>query len=180
MSASDQSAAAGNTPEASLPIRVLFLCTANSARSQIAEALLTKKGGARFVVASAGSHPANAVRPEAIEALAEIGIDWSRRRPKSLDAVMDQPWDLLITLCDRMHESCPTLPSRPVYAHWGVADPGAVIDVARRAVAFLDAVALIAWRLDLMLALRPEALDRLVLSERLRAIGLEHPELEQR
>jgi arsenate reductase len=161
---------------AAVTARVLFLCTANAARSQIAEALLTRKGGDRFVVASAGTHPGHVVHPEAVRALAELGIDWSGRRPKSIDTVMQQPWDLVITLCDRTRETCATLPTRPVFAHWGVPDPAEVRDLARRSIAFRDALALIAWRLDLMLALRPEALDRLVLAERLRAIGASHPD----
>lgn len=152
-------------------IRVLFLCTANSARSQIAEALLARKGGDRVVVGSAGSQPADAVRPEAIDALRAAGIDWSGRVPKRIDDVMHEPWDLVITLCDRMHESCPTLPDRPVLAHWGVPDPAQVSDPVHRASAFRDTLALISWRLDLMLALAPEALDRLVLAERLRQIA---------
>lgn len=158
------------------PMRVLFLCTANSARSQMAEALLARKAGDRAVVASAGSHPAEAVRPEAIEALGVAGIDWSGRVPKGIEAVMDQSWDLVITLCDRVRESCPTLPNRPVFAHWGVPDPAQVADRAHRAAAFRDALALISWRLDLMLALQPEALDRLVLGERLRQIARETSE----
>ena len=106
------------------PIRVLFLCTGNSARSQIAEALLAKKGGSRFKVASAGTSPADAVRPGAFKALARIGIDWSHARPKHLERVETQPWDLVITLCDRARESCPTFAGRPVTAHWGIPDPG--------------------------------------------------------
>lgn len=155
------------------PIRVLFVCTANSARSQTAEALLLRKGGDGVVVGSAGTRPAAAVRPEAVEALHAAGIDWTGRQPKGIEAVMHQPWDLVITLCDRMRESCPTLPNRPVFAHWGVPDPAEVKDPVQRAAAFRDALALISWRLDLMLALRPEVLDRLVLGERLRQIARE-------
>ena len=153
------------------PIRVLFLCTANAARSQIAEALLRKKGGRLFHVASAGSSPAVAVRPEAVEALRHIGIDWSDRTPKGLDAVSDVAWDLVITLCDRIKETCPTLPGKPVYAHWGVPDPAEVEDESRRRAAFQEALGLIAWRLDLMLALRADALASLIDEQRLRHIG---------
>ncbi|HEY0994851.1 MAG TPA: arsenate reductase ArsC [Gemmatimonadaceae bacterium] len=153
------------------PIRVLFLCTANAARSQIAEALLRKKGGTLFRVASAGSSPAAAVRPEAVAALSEIGIDWSGRTPKAVDAVTDVEWDLVITLCDRMKETCPTLPGKPVFAHWGVPDPAEVQDDSRRRAAFQETLALIAWRLDLMLALRADALALLIDEQRLRHIG---------
>lgn len=153
------------------PIRVLFLCTANAARSQIAEALLVRKGGMRFEVASAGTDPAPAVRPEALAALRELGIDWSWRAPKGLDAVMNQTWDLVITLCDRALETCPTLPGKPVFAHWGVPDPMEATDAGRRQAAFQATVAVIAWRIDLMLTLRADALDLLVEEERLRQIG---------
>jgi protein-tyrosine-phosphatase len=157
------------------PIRVLFLCTGNSARSQIAEALLLKKGGARFIVASAGTTPADAVRPGAITALAKTGIDWSHARPKHLDRVASQPWDLVVTLCDQARESCPAFTGRPVTAHWGIPDPALSIDRRREKTAYDDTLALLAWCIDLMLALRPELLDKLVLAERLAALVTAHP-----
>lgn len=157
------------------PIRVLFLCTGNSARSQIAEALLRKKGGERFVVASAGTQPAAAVRAEAIAALATLGIDWSAAMPKSIERIMDSPWDMVITLCDRSRESCATLPSRPVTAHWGIPDPVSADAKSVRQNAFDDTVSLLSWRIDLMLALRPELLERLVLEERLRGLATAYP-----
>ena len=162
-----------DTPVSMLPTRVLFLCTQNAARSQIAEALLTKKGGKRFVVGSAGSLPAGAVHPGALAALRTAGIDWSGHRPKTIDAVLDQPWDIVITLCDRAREACPALPSRPVTAHWSIPDPNEIASgaSARSVSAFDDALTLLTRRIDLMLALRPELLDRLVLEERLRAFG---------
>ena len=158
------------------PVRVLFLCTGNSARSQIAEALLSKKGGDRFVAASAGTSPAREVRPEALAALKSVGIDWSSAMPKSIDHVMKADWDMVITLCDRARESCPNLPTRPITAHWGVRDPVEIDDAGLRAHAFNDAVALLSWRIDLLLALRPELLERLVLTERVRAIATQAPE----
>jgi protein-tyrosine-phosphatase len=151
------------------PLRILFLCTANSARSQIAEALLLHKTGEEFIVASAGTEPALQVRPEAVAALRDIGIDWSGQ-PKGFDAVSAERWDIVITLCDRLRESCPTLPDRAVTAHWGVPDPTAKTDPMHRALAFRETVALLAWRLDLMLALPATSLERLALEERLRSI----------
>ena len=146
-----------------LPTRVLFLCTQNAARSQIAEALLTKKGGRRFVVGSAGSAPATVVHPGALAALRTAGIEWSDRRPKSIDEMLDQPWDIVITLCDRAREACPALPSQPVTAHWGIPDPAQMAgsDSLRATAAFDDALTLLGRRIDLMLSLRPELLDRL-------------------
>jgi protein-tyrosine-phosphatase len=157
------------------PVRVLFLCTGNSARSQIAEALLRKKGGDRFVVASAGAHPAREVRPEAVAALARHDIDWSAQRPKGYEAIEEGQWDLVITLCDRMKESCPALPTRPVTAHWGVPDPAAVQDSKARATAFSDTLNLLSWRIDLMLAIRLDQFESWVLQHRLQAIAMEEP-----
>jgi protein-tyrosine-phosphatase len=96
--------------ERSRPLRVLFLCTRNAARSQIAEALLQKKERARFEAGSAGALPASAVNPLAVQVLREHGIQWSGARPKGLEAVLDQPWDFVITVCDRARETCPSFP----------------------------------------------------------------------
>jgi protein-tyrosine-phosphatase len=94
--------------ETRTPLRILFLCTGNSARSQIAEALLTKKGGKHFVAGSAGVDPQPAVHPGAIKVLADYGIDWSGHTPKSVDQVGTE-WDLIITVCDRAREIRPLL-----------------------------------------------------------------------
>lgn len=157
------------------PIRVLFLCTGNSARSQIAEALLVKKGGDRFLVASAGTAPAPRVREEAVTALQALGIDWSAAKPKGIDRLVEREWDMVITLCDRSRESCANLPSRPVTAHWGVPDPVSTDPSSVRRNAFDDTVALLSWRIDLMLALRPELLEKLVLEERLLGLATAFP-----
>jgi protein-tyrosine-phosphatase len=154
---------------------VLFLCTGNSARSQIAEALLQKKGGNRFIVASAGANPAPRVRPEAVAALARNDIDWSGRKPKGYDAIEKERWDLVITLCDRVKETCPALPTRPVTAHWGIPDPAAVTDPKARATSFSDTLNLLSWRIDLMLAIRLDQFESWVLQQRLQAIANEEP-----
>lgn len=165
----------GRSGRIEYPIRVLFLCTGNSARSQIAEALLVKKGGDRFVVASAGTNPAPKVRDEAVAALSARGIDRSGAKPKGMDRIIERDWDMVITLCDRSRESCANLPSRPVTAHWGVPDPASTDAESERRNAFDDTVALLSWRIDLMLALRPELLEKLVLEERLRGIATAFP-----
>jgi arsenate reductase len=152
-------------------LRVLFLCTANASRSQIAEALLAWKGQGRFEVASAGMIPAAAVHPMAIEALREYGIDWTRQTPKGLGAVLGQQWDFVITVCEPAKEACPTFPGRPAYADWGVPDPTAIEDEAARRVAFRHVVHHMARRIDLMLAVPMEKLMREAQEERLRAIG---------
>lgn len=158
-----------------LPIRVLFLCTANAARSQIAEALLDRKGGDRFHVGSAGTNPALRVHEDAITTLATLGIDWSGRKPKGFDAVSSQEWDMIITLCDRSREACGAIPGRPVYAHWGIPDPAVFEDDTRRRRAFSETAQLLSWRIDLMLTVRIEALQKAVLEDRLKSIGLAKP-----
>ena len=105
--------------------RVLILCTGNSARSQMAEGLLRQDGGDRFEAASAGTKP-SIVRPEAIAAMAEIGIDISSHRSKSVDEFLDNPPDLLITVCDSARETCPVFPVAVERLHWPFEDPASV------------------------------------------------------
>jgi len=105
------------------PARVLVLCTGNSARSQIAEALLSAKAAGRLEVASAGARPAPRVHPLALAVLREHGIDWPERAPQGIDAVMDREWDYVITVCDHAREVCPILPGQPAAIHWGISDP---------------------------------------------------------
>jgi arsenate reductase len=107
------------------PIRVLFVCTHNSARSQIAEALLRRYGGADFEVASAGTEMSR-VNPFAIQALAELGIDWSGARSKPVTDFLDQQFDYVITVCDRARETCPVFPGSMNSLHWGLDDPSEV------------------------------------------------------
>lgn len=102
--------------------RVLFLCTHNSARSQMAEGLLRAMGGEKFEVFSAGTE-ATRVRPLAITAMAERGIDISRYRSKVLTAFLDQPFDYVITVCDDANESCPVFPGAANRLHWSFPDP---------------------------------------------------------
>ncbi|HEY7686446.1 MAG TPA: arsenate reductase ArsC [Gemmatimonadales bacterium] len=152
--------------------RLLFLCTGNSARSQMAEAILNWKGGGRFHAESAGSRPAARVNPLAIETMRLHGLDWSGHSPRSVDGLEREPWDFVITVCDRAKESCPIFPGQPVLAHWGMPDPAEVEgDEAVKRAAFRDAFLLIARRIDLLLALPIDKLERLVLQDRVRAIG---------
>jgi len=153
-------------------LKILFLCTANSARSQIAEALLSRKGGGRFDAHSAGSHPAARVNPMAVAALRRVGIDWTGRVPRGTDGLEREPWDLVITVCDNAREACPIFPGQPAMAHWGMEDPAAATGTdAERQRAFDDALRLLSRRIDLLLALPAEKLDRLTLEQRARAIS---------
>jgi arsenate reductase len=106
-------------------MRVLILCTGNSARSQMAEGLLRHDGGAEFEVASAGTKPSH-VRPEAIAAMREIGIDISGQQSKSVDEFAGQAFDYVITVCDNAKESCPIFPAATKRIHWSLPDPAAV------------------------------------------------------
>ena len=102
--------------------RVLFLCTHNSARSQMAEGLLRAMAGDRFDVASAGTE-ATRVRPLAVKAMAEIGIDVSGHSSKTLDRFVNESWDFVITVCDSANESCPVFPAAAKRLHWSFPDP---------------------------------------------------------
>ena len=153
---------------------MLFLCTGNSARSQIAEALLNHEAAGRFVAESAGSHPAPRVNPHAIRVLAEAGIPWSGHPPQGTDALERESFDIVITVCDRARESCPIFPGQPVQAHWGMPDPAEVegSDDAKLN-AFREALRVLQRRVDLLLALTVESLEVPALQARIRRIAEE-------
>jgi arsenate reductase len=152
--------------------RLLFLCTGNSARSQMAEALLNWKGRGRFHAESAGSRPADRVNPHAIETLREYDIPWAGHAPRSIDGLEREPWDFVVTVCDRAKESCPIFPGQPILARWGMPDPAEVAgDEVTKRKAFDAAFLLLSRRVDLLLALPIEKLEWLALEARLRAIG---------
>ncbi len=102
--------------------RVLFLCTHNSARSQMAEGFLRSLAGDRFEVASAGTQ-ATRVHPLAIRAMVEVGIDLGGHTSKVVDAFVEQPWDYVITVCDAANEACPAFPKKSSRLHWSFEDP---------------------------------------------------------
>jgi len=155
---------------------VLFLCTGNSARSILAEAYLNAAGRGRFTAYSAGSHPGGKVNPLALELLEKNRIDSAGLRSKSWDefARPGAPLlDFVFTVCDNAAgEVCPIWPGQPISAHWGVKDPAAVEgshDERRKA--FLRAFTELSARINLLLALPVEKLDRITLQSRLREIG---------
>ena len=146
--------------------RVLFLCTHNAARSQIAEAVLRRRAGDRFEVASAGSHPGGSVHPLALRIIEDIGGDQNRHRSKGFEEVLEREWDLVITVCDQAQEACPALPSATLSAHWGVADPSRVQgSEEQRMAAFRDAQERLTKRIDLFLSLEPDRIERSVLKK---------------
>jgi arsenate reductase (thioredoxin) len=155
---------------------VLFLCTGNSARSIIAEAILNREGRGRFKAFSAGSHPKGQVNPRTLDLLRKFNYDVSTLRSKSWGefAQAGAPeLDFVFTVCDNAAgESCPLWPGQPITAHWGIPDPAAAEgSEAEIALAFKDAYRMLNRRIDLLLALPIEKLDRLVLTTRLKAIG---------
>jgi arsenate reductase (thioredoxin) len=158
------------------PYNVLFLCTGNSARSIIAEAILNKAGAGNFRAYSAGSQPKGKINPNTIHLLQSLGCDTSSYRSKSWDefARAGEPkFDFVFTVCDNAAaEACPVWPGQPMTAHWGVADPAEAMGTAAEiAVAFNEAYRLLNQRISVFTALPLRSLDRLSLQSKLRDIG---------
>lgn len=155
---------------------VLFLCTGNSARSILAEALLNKEGTGRFRAFSAGSFPKGDVHPMALDVLSGLGFETDGLRSKSWDefaAPGAPPIDFIFTVCDdAAGEICPIWPGHPMTAHWGIEDPAKVQGEDQRQ-AFLQALRFLRNRITLFLALPIDSLDRMALHASLRAIGAE-------
>jgi arsenate reductase (thioredoxin) len=158
------SATAMRVATAGLPAtaQVLVLCTGNSARSQIAEALLATRGAGRVLAASAGSAPAPRVNPFAIETLAARGIPWDGRRPKTIAEVEGPAYSLVITVCDNAREACPVLPGAAAMVHWGLPDPADHTEPTAARAAFAATFDALARRVSALLAtpferLAPEA-----------------------
>jgi arsenate reductase (thioredoxin) len=138
-----------------MTIRVLFLCTGNSARSQIAEGLLRKIGGGRFEAYSAGTSPRPQVHPTAVRAMADEGIDISSQRPKDLSHFRSPQFDFIITVCDKARESCPIIPGAEMI-HWSFPDPAEVTDERAQAKAFRDTVLGLKRRIELFVTANAE------------------------
>ena len=157
-----------------IPYRVLFLCTGNSARSIMAEALLADLGAGRFSSFSAGSQPTGVVNPLALETLDSKGVPCSGPRCKSWDRFCDAaPMDFIITVCDQAAaEACPAWPGRPCSAHWGLADPATVGGtVENQLTAFADAFEILERRVSEFATLPIDTLDPATLAQELRRIG---------
>jgi arsenate reductase len=158
------------------PYNILVLCTGNSARSIIGEALFNTMGAGRFQAFSAGSHPSGRVNPFAVEQVRELGYPVDNLRSKSWDefAAPGAPeMDFVVTVCDNAAgEVCPLWPGHPVTAHWGFPDPAAVrgTDEEKRA-AFAQTLRQIRNRVQLFLSLPLETLDRMAIENRMRDLG---------
>ena len=156
------------------PYKVLFLCTGNSARSIMAEAILNKIGAGRFRAYSAGSHPKGKVHPQTLELLQGLGYDTSTLRSKSWDEFADAPqFEFIFTVCDNAAaETCPVWPGHPMTAHWGVPDPAEVNGApAVVAHAFNDAYRMLHQRIATFTSLPLRSLDKLILQKALADIG---------
>jgi arsenate reductase (thioredoxin) len=163
-------------PLTNQPLNVLFLCTGNSARSIMAEAILNKLGASKFRAFSAGSQPKGQVNPHTIELLRSLGYDAANFRSKSWGefARPDAPaLDFVFTVCDNAaNETCPVWPGQPMSAHWGIPDPaGAKGAPAEVAFAFKDAYRMLYQRIGIFTALPIRSLDQLSLQNKLREIG---------
>ena len=145
------------------PISILILCTGNSARSQLAEAILTTLGATRpagpIRAASAGSRPATRVHPGAIDILAAHGITWGDRTPRQVDTFLGQSFDLVITVCDNARDACPIFPGAAARAHWGLPDPAEATEPEAIRAAFSATYDALHARLAALLALPLETLS---------------------
>lgn len=145
-----------------MSFRILVLCTGNSARSQIGEALIATRGAGRaagiVTAASAGSRPAARVNPYAVETLASHGVSWGAGQPKSIDDIAGEHFDLVITVCDNARDACPFFPGASVQVHWGLPDPADETEAEAARMAFEETYQALAQRVDALLALPLESM----------------------
>lgn len=158
------------------PYNVLFLCTGNSSRSIMAEAILAHKGPPNFRAFSAGSHPVGVIHTYALRQIDRAGLSAAGMRSKSWNEFAERNaphMDFVFTLCDNAaHEPCPVWPGQPITAHWGLPDPGLAGTTPEELDrAFQDAFVTLDRRIGLFLALPPAKLERLALEGELRRIG---------
>ena len=158
------------------PYNVLFLCTGNSARSVIAEAVMNREGRGKFVAYSAGSQPKGQVHPYTLDLLRRMNFDVSQFRSKSwleFSASDAPPLDFVFTVCDNAAgETCPIWPGQPMTAHWGIPDPAAATgSEAEIRLAFADAFRMLSNRISLFTSLPLRSLDKMALQRQLDAIG---------
>lgn len=152
--------------------RILFLCTGNSCRSQMAQAIMNRLGKGRFEAFSAGSKPAGYVHPVAIKTLEDAKLSTDGLRSKSWAEYEGQPFDFVITVCDRAKESCPVWPGQPITAHWGFEDPAeATGSEEQKQRVFRKVFTEIQTRINLFLALSMDKLSHFELEKQVRDLG---------
>ncbi|MBI1280330.1 MAG: ArsR family transcriptional regulator [Anaerolineaceae bacterium] len=134
--------------------RILFVCTHNSARSQMAEGLLRHLSHGYLDVLSAGSHP-TVVHPDAVRAMADLGIDISQQQSRSVHEIAGQPFDYVITVCDKAREICPTFPGSGTAMHWGFPDPVVIEEAAERRAVFEQTALQLKSRIEYFLSTLP-------------------------
>lgn len=157
--------------------KVLFLCTGNSARSQMAEAILNLKGNDKFIAYSAGTDPACEINPLAVKVMARMGIDISDKKTKSYKVYENEEFDFVITLCNKGKEQCISYIGKPIFAHWGLPDPadfeGTEIEKLRQ---FEDILKQLITRISLFSSIRMDKLDRMALE--LKTSGINNAQCE--
>jgi arsenate reductase len=152
--------------------RVLFLCTGNSCRSQMAQVIMNRFGKGRFEAFSAGSKPAGYVHPLAIKTLEDAKLSAEGLRCKSWEEFEGQPFDFVITVCDRAKETCPIWPGQPITAHWGFEDPAQAAGTdEEKSRVFRKVFTEIQTRISLFLALPMDSLSHLELEKQVRGLG---------
>lgn len=152
--------------------KVLFLCTKNSARSKMAEAILNDKAGDKFIAYSCGSNPAKEINTYAVKAMEQIKLDIKDKKPESMEKYIEDDFDFVITLCDKMKEACPSFPGNPIVAHWGMQDPvdanGSEEDTMKM---FAKTRNEIARRIELFISIPIDKLERLIIEKQVKEIG---------
>lgn len=164
----------GSVMSQQLAFNVLFLCSGNSARSIMAEAILQAAGKPRFNAYSAGSHPTGQIHPMALELLKRQHLPTDRLRSKSWEEFQDDSapqFDFVFTLCDDATQNCPVWPGQPITAHWGLADPAAVLDPDARRRAFLHTFTVLQNRILLLVNLPLRQIDRMSMQQHVAEIG---------
>jgi arsenate reductase len=152
-------------------LKVLFVCTHNSARSQIAEALLNEKGKGRIIAYSAGTEPAEEINPLVVEAMREIGIDISEKRPKSIENFLQESFDLVVTLCEKARNQCINIFTNAVQGYWGIDDPHYFEGTYEEKLENIRRIIVeLAMRINLLLELPLEKLDDALIKQKIENI----------
>lgn len=152
--------------------KILFLCTGNSTRSQMAEAIVNSRYGDKFIAYSAGINPASRINPYAVKAMNLMGIDISDKYPKSMDVFSNEEFDFIITLCNKGKEQCINYIGKPIFAHWGFDDPANFAGNEKEIMLqFNELLKFLNTRIGYFVNIPMEKLDRLALEIKMAEIG---------